>query len=82
MMGLGDRLRLRPLVAAIKGDVLYVSSELSAVHLVEPEIDEVWIPQGGQPVIGRLGVRPGFPDGNDAWAEMVRCTQRQEASHA
>jgi glutamate synthase domain-containing protein 1 len=78
MMGLGDRIRLRPLVAAIKGDVLYVSSELSAVHLVEPGVEQVWMPQGGEPVIGRLGVRPGSLDATNAWAEVV---VPQEASH-
>jgi len=58
MMALGDRIRLRPLVAGIKGDILYASSELAAIHLVEPEIEDTWIPEGGEPVIGRLGSKP------------------------
>jgi glutamate synthase domain-containing protein 1 len=58
MMGLGDRIRLRPLVAGIKDSVLYVSSEMSAMYLVEPEIETTWMPQGGEPVIGRLGQPP------------------------
>jgi len=78
MMGLGDRIRLRPLVAAIKSDVLYVSSELSAVYVVEPEVDDVLIPQGGQPVIGRLGVTPRFSEAGDAWGVPAQ----EEASHA
>jgi glutamate synthase domain-containing protein 1 len=58
MMGLGDRVRLRPLVAGISGDVLYVSSELAAIHLVDPDVQDTWIPEGGSPVIGRLGQAP------------------------
>jgi glutamate synthase domain-containing protein 1 len=58
MMGLGDRIRLRPLVAAIKGETLYISSELSAIYQIESSLDETWMPAGGQPVIGRLGQSP------------------------
>ncbi|MCE5259546.1 MAG: glutamine amidotransferase family protein [Chloroflexi bacterium] len=61
MMGLGDRIRLRPLVAGIRGGTLYVSSELSSIYLVEPEIEQTWMPQGGEPVIGRLGTAPQAP---------------------
>jgi glutamate synthase domain-containing protein 1 len=32
MIGLGDRIRLRPLGAAIHGDMLYISSELAPIH--------------------------------------------------
>jgi len=55
MIGLGDRIRLRPLVAGIKGDTLYVSSELSAMYVAEPGLEYTWMPQGGQAIIGRLG---------------------------
>ena len=58
MMGLSDRVRLRPLVAATRGSLLYVSSELSAIGAIEAELDAVSIPMGGQPVIGRLGEPP------------------------
>lgn len=58
MIGLGDRIRLRPLAVGIKDDVLYVSSELSAIHLVEPDVAYTWTPEGGQPIVGRLGQRP------------------------
>lgn len=54
MIGLGDRIRLRPLVAATKDDIQYVSSEEAAIRLVEPELDRVWIPKGGEPIICRL----------------------------
>ena len=61
MMGLGDRIRLRPLVAACQGSVLYVSSELASIHLVAPELEHSWMPEGGEPVIGRLGEAPRVP---------------------
>jgi hypothetical protein len=56
MIGLTDRIRLRPLTAAIKGDRLYLSSEEAAIRLVSPDLDRVWTPTGGEPVVGRLGV--------------------------
>jgi glutamate synthase domain-containing protein 1 len=54
MIGLADRLKLRPLTAGIKDDMLYLSSEESAIRLVAPNLDKVWNPRGGEPVIGRL----------------------------
>jgi glutamate synthase domain-containing protein 1 len=54
MIGLTDRIKLRPLTAGIKGSMLYLSSEEAAIHLVSPHIDNVWSPRGGEPVIGRL----------------------------
>ena len=55
MIGLTDRIRLRPLTVGIKGDMLYLSSEESAIRLVCPELDRTWIPMGGEPIVGRLG---------------------------
>ncbi len=49
-----DRIRLRPLVAGIRGNTLYISSEEAAIRLVSPYLDRVWIPVGGAPIIGRL----------------------------
>jgi glutamate synthase domain-containing protein 1 len=54
MIGLTDRIRLRPLTVGEKGDMIYLSSEESAIRLIEPELDKAWIPVGGQPVVGRL----------------------------
>jgi glutamate synthase domain-containing protein 1 len=54
MIGLGDRIRLRPLVAGIKDDMLYLSSEEAPMRLVCPDLDYTWIPRGGEPIIGRL----------------------------
>ena len=54
MIGLTDRIRLRPLTVGEKGDMLYISSEESAIRLISPELDKAWIPMGGEPIIGRL----------------------------
>ncbi len=58
MMALTDRIRLRPLTAATKGTMVYYSSEEAAIRLVEPELDSVWTPVGGLPVIARIGKLP------------------------
>lgn len=54
MMALNDRLKLRSMVAAEKGDMGYVASEESAIRVIEPEPDRVWAPAGGEPVIFTL----------------------------
>ena len=56
MVGLTDRIRLRPLTAAIDGDRLFLSSEEAPIRLVCPEPERVWTPVGGEPIVGRLGV--------------------------
>ncbi len=58
MIGLTDRIRLRPLTVGEKGDMLYLSSEESAIRLICPDLDKAWIPMGGEPVIGRLKKEP------------------------
>jgi glutamate synthase domain-containing protein 1 len=55
MVGLNDRIKLRPLVAARKDSWLYLSSEESGIRAMCPDPDLVWAPRAGQPVIGRLG---------------------------
>ncbi|MBZ4653981.1 MAG: glutamine amidotransferase class-II [Peptococcaceae bacterium] len=54
MIALNDRIKLRPSVAATKGDFLYVASEESAIREICPKPDKVWAPRGGEPVIGLL----------------------------
>ncbi|MFH1798482.1 MAG: glutamine amidotransferase family protein [Candidatus Omnitrophota bacterium] len=54
MVGLNDRIKLRPLVAALAKDRLYIASEESAIREVCPMPDKVWMPKAGEPVIGRL----------------------------
>lgn len=55
MVGLTDRLRLRPIIAATRGDRLYISSEEAPIRLVSRELDRLWSPVGGEPVVGRVG---------------------------
>jgi len=54
MIGLTDRIRLRPLTAATRGEMFYLSSEEASIRLISPELDSVWTPGGGEPVIGEL----------------------------
>jgi len=54
MVGLTDRIRLRPLTVGVKGSVLYLSSEESAIRLVCPNLDRAWIPMGGEPIVGSV----------------------------
>ncbi len=54
LMALGDRLKLRSMVCAEKGDKAYISSEESAIRRIEPELDRVWSPAGGEPVVFEL----------------------------
>jgi glutamate synthase domain-containing protein 1 len=54
MIGLTDRIRLRPLTVATKGSLLFLSSEEAAIRLVCPDVERAWIPKGGEPIVGRL----------------------------
>lgn len=54
MMALNDRLKLRSMVAAEKGDILYVASEECAIREFTKQVDRLWAPRGGEPVIARL----------------------------
>ena len=56
MIGLTDRIRLRPLTAASSGSRLYLSSEEASIRLISPQLERVWTPVGGEPVVGRLGM--------------------------
>ncbi len=54
MMALNDRLKLRSMVAAEKGDRVYVASEECAIRVLEDRVDRIWSPMGGEPLIFRL----------------------------
>ena len=54
MIGLTDRIRLRPLTAGIKDSMLYLSSEEAAIRLICQDLDKAWIPVGGEPIVGSL----------------------------
>ncbi|MBU1894659.1 MAG: glutamine amidotransferase family protein [Candidatus Omnitrophica bacterium] len=54
MVGLNDRIKLRPLVAATFGEKLFIASEESAIREICPVPDEIWMPIAGEPIIGRV----------------------------
>ena len=54
LMALNDRLKLRSMVSAEKGDMTYFASEECAIRIIEPELDRIWSPAGGEPVIVTL----------------------------
>ncbi|MDR2646926.1 MAG: glutamine amidotransferase family protein [Oscillospiraceae bacterium] len=58
MMILGDRLKLRSMVCGDHGERFYAASEESAIRAICPDIEDVWSPEAGQPVIVRLNQAP------------------------
>ncbi|MFA5659080.1 MAG: glutamine amidotransferase family protein [Oscillospiraceae bacterium] len=54
LMALNDRLKLRSMVIGEKDDTVYISSEESAIRIIEPSLDKIWSPKGGEPVIVTL----------------------------
>ncbi|NLE08762.1 MAG: hypothetical protein GX631_05875 [Dehalococcoidales bacterium] len=61
MIGLTDRIRLRPLTVGEKDTMVYLSSEEASIRLISPDLDRAWIPVGGQPVITRLENKVKLP---------------------
>lgn len=51
LVGLNDRVKLRPLVAASKGDLYFMGSEEAAIRTICPDPEKVWAPKAGEPVI-------------------------------
>ncbi len=54
LMALNDRLKLRSMVVGEKGDKVYIASEESAIRRIEPDLDKIWSPTGGEPVLVTL----------------------------
>lgn len=54
LMALNDRLKLRSMVCAEKGKLTYIASEEAAIRVIEPELDRIWAPAGGEPVMVEL----------------------------
>ena len=54
ILALNDRLKLRSMVAAEKGDTVYIASEEAAIRFIENDLDRVWAPMGGEPVLVTL----------------------------
>ena len=51
LMALNDRLKLRSMVVGEKDDMVYIASEECAIRTIAPELDKIWSPAGGEPVI-------------------------------
>jgi glutamate synthase domain-containing protein 1 len=68
MVGLNDRVKLRPLVAAKAADEYFIASEEAAIREVRSDLEEVWSPRGGEPVIATLeaGVLSNAPGARPA----------------
>ena len=54
IVGFNDRIKLRPFVAAVNGDTVYMASEESAIKVICPNPEKVWHPKAGEPVIALL----------------------------
>ncbi len=54
LMALNDRLKLRSMVTAEKGDRVFIASEEAAIRAMEPAAENLYAPAGGEPVIVRL----------------------------
>ena len=51
LMALNDRLKLRSMVVGEKDDMTYIASEECAIRSMEPNVDRIYAPKGGEPVI-------------------------------
>ncbi|MCQ2553079.1 MAG: hypothetical protein MJ150_02110 [Clostridia bacterium] len=54
LRALNDRLMLRRLVTASKGDMIYSGSEEAALRVMEPNAENVYAPAGGEPFIVKV----------------------------
>ena len=54
LLALNDRLKLRSMVVGEKDDMVYIASEEAAIRVIEPYVEKVWSPRGGEPVIVTL----------------------------
>jgi glutamate synthase domain-containing protein 1 len=54
LIGLNDRIKLRPLVCGTRGDLTIMASEESAIREIVPDLDKVWAPRAGDPVIAEI----------------------------
>lgn len=51
LMALNDRLKLRSMVIGEKNDEVYIASEEAAIRTMEPDAENIWAPEGGEPII-------------------------------
>jgi glutamate synthase domain-containing protein 1 len=58
LIGLNDRVKLRPLVVATKDNTTYMSSEEAAIREICPQVDQLWAPRAGRPIIAKINEKP------------------------
>lgn len=51
LMALNDRLKLRSMVIGEKDDKVYIASEEAAIRTMQPDLDRIYNPAGGEPII-------------------------------
>ncbi len=51
LMALNDRLKLRSMVVGEKDDKVFIGSEEAAIRVMEENVENIWAPAGGEPVI-------------------------------
>jgi len=54
MVGLNDRIKLRPMIAARDADTVFIASEEAAVRAVCPNPEKIWNVRAGEPVVAVL----------------------------
>ena len=54
LMALNDRLKLRSMVVGEKDDKVYIASEEAAIRVMNPNVENIWAPSGGEPVIVKV----------------------------
>lgn len=54
LMALNDRLKLRSMVVGEKEDTVFISSEEAAIRMMEPNVEKLYSPAGGEPVIVKV----------------------------
>lgn len=54
LMALNDRLKLRSMVVGEKDDKVYIASEECAIRKMEPNVENIYSPAGGEPIIVKL----------------------------
>ncbi len=55
LVGLNDRIKLRPLVCAETEDMVFMASEECAIRAICKEKANIYVPKAGEAVIARLG---------------------------
>jgi glutamate synthase domain-containing protein 1 len=51
LIGINDRVKLRPLIVGTKGESVFMSSEEASIREICPDVEDCFAPQAGEPVI-------------------------------